>query len=115
MTDVGEQSLRLILEPLLITKEEEDDHHRRAKQVVVEIILENTEFDQSSYDEGHMHSFTWRLTPLSVLSFMSLSPWLTSVIEVQLPYQRSKPWEAFSPCVVASGFNIVIAALQELQ
>ena len=46
MTDVGEQSLRLIIEPFLIAEEEKNDDHRCTKQVVIEIILENTELNQ---------------------------------------------------------------------
>jgi len=67
VTDVGEQSLRLIIEPLLITKEEKNDDHRCTEQVVIEIVLENTELNQSSYEEGHMHSFACRLTSSSVI------------------------------------------------
>ncbi len=37
---------------------------------VIEIILENTEFNQSSYEEGHRNSFAWRLAPSSVISFV---------------------------------------------
>src|ERR1700758_1601347 len=51
VTNVGEQSLRLIIEPFLIAKEEKNNDHRCTKQVVTEIILENTELNQSSYDK----------------------------------------------------------------
>jgi hypothetical protein len=100
VTDVGEQSLRLIIEPFLITKEQKNDDHRCTKQVVIEIILKNTELNQSPYEEGHMHSFAWRLTPLSVIGFGSLSASITSASDVQLLFQRLKPWEAFSPAPV---------------
>jgi hypothetical protein len=62
-----------------------------------------------------MHSFAWRLAPLSVIGFVSLSASITSVSDVQLLFQRLKPWDAFSPAPVCSGFNIVRTAVQELQ
>jgi len=89
--------LRLVLEPFLITKEEENDDHRCTKQVVVEIFLKNTEPNQSSYEEGHIHSFAWRLTPSTVIGFVSLSASIMSAIDVQLLFQRLKPREVFSP------------------
>ena len=66
MTDIREKSLRLILESFLIAKEEKNDDHRCAKQVGIEIILKNTELNQSPYEEGHMHSFAWQPTPSPV-------------------------------------------------
>ena len=44
-----------------------------------------------------MHSLSWRLTPSSVISFVSLSASITSAIDVQLLFQRLKPREAFGP------------------
>src|SRR5439155_26251516 len=54
---------------------------------------------QSSYEEGHMHSFAWRLTPSSVISFVSLSASITSAIDVQLLFQRESSG-GVQPCVV---------------
>jgi hypothetical protein len=47
-----------------------------------------------------MHSFAWRLTPSSVVGFVSLSASITSAIGVQLRFQRLKPSGGVQPCVV---------------
>ena len=98
MTDIGEQCLRLVLEPFLVAKEEENDDHRSAKQVVVEITLENAEFNQRSYDEGHMDSCASRLTALCSI---------TQQFGVQSLFQHLKPQVAFMPILCGSGTNIV--------
>lgn len=51
----------------------------------------------ATYDEGYMHSFRWRLTPSSVIAFVSLSASITSAIDEQLVFQCQKRREAFSP------------------
>ncbi len=44
VADIRNQRLRLILKPLLISEKEEDDYHRGAKQMIVKVLLENTQF-----------------------------------------------------------------------
>ena len=44
-----------------------------------------------------MHSFARRLTPSTVIRFVSLSASIMSAIDMQLLFQRLKPREALSP------------------
>ncbi|MGB0011518.1 MAG: hypothetical protein WBQ03_07920 [Candidatus Sulfotelmatobacter sp.] len=52
-TDIGNQSLRLIIEPFLISKTQANDDYQRTKEMVVKVFLENAELNQTPDDEIH--------------------------------------------------------------
>ena len=53
ITDVRNERLGLVLEPLLISEQQEDEHHRPAHQVEVQVALEETEPGQGLDERVH--------------------------------------------------------------
>jgi hypothetical protein len=83
--------------------------------VVIEIILKNTSLIKALTRKVTCTPLLGDFTPLSVIDFGSLSAAITSAGDVQLLFQRLKPWEAFTLRRCATGFNIVGAADQKLR
>jgi hypothetical protein len=67
MADLRDQSLSLILKPLLITEEQKDDHHRGASEMVIQILLEDAELNHNACDQIHRAAL-WSVSGLSTSS-----------------------------------------------